>query len=203
MDIKINSIVSLLHESDPELLEALRRRYPRHETLLIPGMVLGSEDDDVSSDTQFLLALLTPALTNTVHRTRNLIGRIRSKLTWAKRLRLLGGGTSTITSVGIIAALLADATQMQTLITAGVNLFGGFMVLAANHMESHFGEEKNGLYDAFQNLIRLQSKTETMLMNLKARPATYWIDRPSQVNEKIAEINETIANLTEYLLLLK
>src|SRR4051812_45821668 len=102
--VKINAIIDLLAVNAPSRLALLWERFPEHSDLLKSGLQLGSKKVDRRS--RVMQELVQEGLGTAEQQIARLLAILPNRLARAKRLKLLAALISSISSVGVISALV-------------------------------------------------------------------------------------------------
>jgi len=162
-DVRVNSIVELLAAEAPVRLHALRQRYPEQEQMLRVGRILGTNQSRQSD--RIYCDLCSAGLDAAEQHLTRLLQVLPTRLTRAKKLRLIASIVTSLTSAGVLAAVFADATLVSR-VTATVAFVAAVSTLLAQYLEVPLSG-KGTIANHLEELVGL----EVRLREIKARLA--------------------------------
>jgi hypothetical protein len=190
--LKVSALVSLLQRHDPEALTHLRAEYPDDaDVVLKPGIKFGTETETPAA--QLYVDTAIASLEAGVQRIQPNIREVRRRLKRAKTFRLAGVLVSTVSSVGLLAAILSKGDRLFTIVTALVNLLGAMCTILAAHYETADHAPKMDLVTMFDQLVDHRVTAERLLNGL--RVARRVNDYSSDSMRMVQDANEVSAKL--------
>jgi hypothetical protein len=189
MRLKTNSIVELLKSSGAEGLEALRRTYPSHAAYLEVGQQLCEREEE--SETGFLLELGENGLRVAQREVESLLRLLPKRLGRAKCLKLIAGVVTSLTSVGVISAVILNA-QTAALLSGVLNLAGSISVVVAQHLESPLLGSTPGLHGLIEQGLKLEFDVKSLQVKLSGVRQVADIER---IKTFVQEVNQVCAGV--------
>jgi ABC-type multidrug transport system fused ATPase/permease subunit len=150
--LQISSLVDLLNRTSPNTLLKLRNRYPEYSELLEPGRLLG-EARSSHTERSFLTELLTEAVDIAKKESSELRNYFHKRLQTSRRLRIAGNLISSISTAGLIAAIIGSQ-KIAMILSAVVAFLASSLSLVAQYFEDFAGGQ-NALRELRERLSRL------------------------------------------------
>ena len=138
-DVEIQALVELLARRAPNALAELRERFPEFADRLQPGKRLGDRERAGALNGEveaFLVALAHETVEHATAECSAAYVRVGDRIRKTARYRLGGALTSSISSCGLIAALMADATEAAIVVGTLTFVSSTFTLIAQYHQDA-------------------------------------------------------------------
>ncbi len=182
------AMASIVNELNPGKLEQLRQRYPHSAALFDFHYVMGAESASPAAQAvkaliEETVAVLSPAIGRVqlglMHRIQN-----------ARRLRLVGSVTATVSSAGAVTALMA-AQPLLAPAASLVSLAGALAMLLGEHYEKPVLGGAKSLSELLGNVIA----AEPAVQEIKLRMMAEDLSQTGPLMEMARKLNEISANV--------
>lgn len=137
---RLNSVFDVLRRRRPDLAVNFAQRYPDLKNALEGRRILGCESG-APEGTEAARELANAALVEAkadLNEVLQVLSRRVKLLAW---LRLAAGVISSVSSAGVIAAIIGGSTQVLQIITAAITLLVSLFVLFSVYIEDFSGGE--------------------------------------------------------------
>jgi hypothetical protein len=153
---RVNSIVELLEADNPALLAELRARYPGQADMLRKGLVLGVAPP-LDASIHIYCDLCREGLSAGERQLSVLLHELPRRLTRAKKLRLLAGLATSLTSAGVMSAVFSGFPMLAKI--ASVIAFAAAAAnLLAHYSETPVAGGHGSLADSLDELVRIEGQ---------------------------------------------
>jgi hypothetical protein len=164
LTVKTNSIVALIDQSNPEILDDLKRRFPESASLFDVGLELGS----TTGLAEAYIGLAKAGLTAGEQQIDVILDALSSKMRWVKKLKLTSSLITALSSIGLGSAVLARK-EVWELCLAVVNFFAAATTIYGHYLEEPFSAKGIGLVDLLERALKVEGDIrQTKLALLKA-----------------------------------
>lgn len=190
--IKLNALVELLHSHDPGRLQEMKGQFPDQQNLFDPGLTMGDEDNK-NEATLAHVSLAVEALSAVDKEVEPKLHELKSRLAKAQKMRVTSQIITSITSAGLLGAILSDTSKTVTIITACINFASAIITILAGYMEKpkHGGTENN--QDILQSLIQAKVNAKRLITEFQTMLATETLSK--EVISKLQEANVLASDL--------
>ena len=197
--IRINALVGLLNKHHPQELDELKLKNQEYAKILQPGRTLGSKKNlpmdslGIEEGLELFVDVTIRGLKTASERVDPNIEKMKARLSKAKSLKLISQFIATITSVGLVSAILANMEREYTITTAVFNLGAVLCTLFATHLETPKYGGSGNLIEVYENLIKIKVEAQQLIRDLEVVKITLNMQDSDLVKQKISRANQ-IAN---------
>ena len=164
VNLKINALIEVINKESPIELNRFKDSHPLLAPYLTQGLTLGMASND-GQEVQ-LISLATVGLRSTFRRSECLAKLIGSRLRLSRRISFIGSMVAGVTSTGIVAAVLKDASS-AAIAGSVVSLLANSVSGVSQYLESSGMGKASGLADTVNCLIRIAVNAEQKLKDIQ------------------------------------
>lgn len=190
---RVNALVSFLGDYAPSYLANMKRNFPTYSELLKSGVPLGKVPATSKTDRIVLINLTQESLRIAKNHAEPNMDRMRVRLARARMLRLVSNIAATITSVGLLSAILGQSSKAVIVVTAMLNFLVTSVALVANYLEAPLYGDQGSPVDLLQTLITSTVEAEQIDSALEVLRHNKGTN--DEIFSLVSKANATIARL--------